>query len=237
MYEKRGKWLQCICDDSPWLKHRGFRARSLVSSRRSLLHNTVLSYYLLRFSHTWHRAAMVILLPSHISKDVTRLNAVSTHLRERFWSIYARAATEFVQLPVCATATILTRRTHCSHPAICACSVSLYKGVGCCSKVCFSMEYCSMVCCSTASVSPYHAACKAHIFTFVVHRRFCCEQTRGHASIGTARCSLDACQPTMQREQLRESRHPRFWRASHFSGCLWYLYCKNQPFLVRYGYC
>src|SRR5205807_4584364 len=131
----------------------------------------------------------------------------------------------------------LTRRTHCSHPAICACSVSLYKGVGCCSKVCFSMECCSMVCCSTASVSPYHAACKAHIFTFVVHRRFCCEQTRGHASIGTARCSLDACQPTMQREQLRESRHPRFWRASHFSGCLWYLYCKNQPFLVRYGYC
>src|SRR5207237_2344333 len=41
------------------------------------------SYYLLRFSHTWHREAMVILQSSHISKYVTRLNAVSTHLRER----------------------------------------------------------------------------------------------------------------------------------------------------------
>ena len=174
MYEKRGKWLQCICDDSPWLKHRGFRARSLVSSRRSLLHNTVLSYYLLRFSHTWHREAMVILQPSHISKDVTRLNAVSTHLRERFWSIYARAATEFVQLPVCKTAALLTCRTHCSHGAICACSAALYKSMGCCSKVCFSLECCSMVCFSQANNSPYCAACKAHIFTFVVHRRSCC---------------------------------------------------------------
>ncbi len=133
------------------------------------IHNAVLfSYLLILYTHV-AREAVVILQASHISKDVMRFLFVSMHLLERFWGIYARAATEFVQLSFCTTATLLTCRTHCSHGAICACSTPLYKSMGCCSKVCFSMGCCSMVCCSKASISPNRAPFKDDIFTFVVH--------------------------------------------------------------------